>query len=80
MDGRAAEVAALDQPPHPPRGVCELSVVPRRELQAPAGGKLNQSACFVCVQRERLLNVDVTAILEAQAGELEVGGGRRRDV
>jgi len=66
--------------PHASRRVAELIVMSRRQLEPLSLGKCDQSDRLFCVERERLLHVHVTAVLQALACDVEVARRWRGDV
>ena len=75
-----AQISAPDERPHSSRDVTELIVVSCRQLQIVAGGERHERLGLAGPDRERFLDVDVTAAIEAGPRDVEVTGGRRRDV
>src|SRR5437867_8535032 len=80
VDDRIAKIAATDEIPHASRGVSEQSVVPNRQLELPSLRQLEQLLRVSRVEREGLLYVDVTPMLEAATGNLEMALRRGGDV
>src|SRR5687767_3633896 len=63
--GRAPQIAAFDEAPHATRGMAELIVVPRRELQAALERQRDEPLRLLFTDGNRLLDVHMAAVLEA---------------
>src|SRR2546425_4155310 len=80
VDDRIAKIPAADQVPHASCGMTELGVVPHRQLPLSPLRERDQFLGFLRVQRERLLHVHVTPMLQALPRDLEMALRRCGDV
>src|SRR2546422_4966752 len=80
MNWPAAQETCVDKSSHAPCRMPKLIIMPGGYLKSSFARECNQSSGFVLVERERLLDIDVTSKFQAELrnGEMAVWG--RSDV
>src|SRR4029450_4089249 len=80
VNGRAAQISVLDQRAQSPRRMSELIVVTSGDSHAPGVRSRDELVVFCRAQREWLLYIDMSAVLETGLRDWEMTRGRGRHV